>query len=133
MDRFRRSGTATRLGGSNGLDRGRGAQARSPHRSRFSSRPGGALISWRTVGVDIAVREPWIPFFIQWGDGLPLPGTAAARHRGGPATLERLSVPADQERLADWLGDHDLPIDVTGASGTSAMTLTRAEVDFTLE
>jgi hypothetical protein len=94
--------------------------------------PGGALVTWRTVGVDVAAREPWLPFFIQWGDGVQLPGAAAARHRGGPATLERLSVAADQERLADWLGDHDLPIDVTGPSGTSAITLTRGEGDFTL-
>jgi Glyoxalase-like domain len=95
--------------------------------------PGGALITWRSVGLDIAVRESGLPFFIQWGDGVPLPGAAAVRHRNGPATLKLLSVAADQERLADWLGDHDLPIAVTGPSGTSAITLTRGQGDFTLE
>lgn len=95
--------------------------------------PRGALITWRSVGLDIAVRESGLPFFIQWGDGVPFPGAAAVRHRDGPATLKLLSVAADQERLADWLGDHDLPIAVTGPSGTSAITLTRGQGDFTLE
>ncbi len=95
--------------------------------------PRGALITWRSVGLEIAVRESGLPFFIQWGDGVPSPGAAAVRHRGGPATLNLLSVAADQERLADWLGDHDLPIAVTGPSGTWSITLTRGQGDFTLE
>ena len=95
--------------------------------------PRGALITWRSVGLDIAVREPGLPFFIQWGDGVPLPGAAAVRHRDGPATLKRVSVAADQERLADWLGAHDLPIAVAGPSGKWAITLTRRRGDFTLE
>ena len=95
--------------------------------------PRGALITWHSVGVDNAVGESGIPFFIQWGDGVPLPGAAAVHHPRGPATLKLLSVAADQERLADWLGDHDLPIAVTGPSGTWAITLTRGQEDFTLE
>jgi hypothetical protein len=95
--------------------------------------PGGARITWRSVGVDIAVREPWIPFFIQWGDDVPLPGAATVRHQGGTATLKLLSVAADQERLAEWLGEHDLPIVVTGPSGKTAMTLARGNGDVTLE
>ena len=95
--------------------------------------PRGALITWRSVGLDITVRESGLPFFIQWGDGVPLPGAAAVRHRDGPVSLKLLSVAADQERLADWLGDHDLPVAVAGPSGTWAITLTRGQEDFTLE
>ena len=95
--------------------------------------PTGALIAWRSSGLDVAVREPGLPFFIEWGDGAPFPGAAAVRHPGGAATLTRLSVAADPARLADWLGDHELPIVVTGPSGASAITLTRGNVDFTLE
>ena len=94
--------------------------------------PRGALITWRSVGLDIAVRESGLPFFIQWGDGMPLPGAAAVRHRDGPATLKLLSVAVNQERLADWLGDHDLPIAVTGPSGKSVITLSRRQGDFTI-
>ena len=95
--------------------------------------PRGALITWRSVGLDIAVRESGLPFFIQWGVGVPFPGAAAVRHRGGSIRLKHLSLAADQGRLADWLGDHDLPIVVTGPSGTWAITLSGAQGDFTLE
>jgi hypothetical protein len=94
--------------------------------------PNGAVITWRSVGTDIAVRDPGLPFFIQWGDGVPLPGSAAVEHRGGPVTLKMVSVAADPVRLAEWLGDHDLPIDVTGLPGTSAITLTGGRGDFTI-
>ena len=94
--------------------------------------PGGGLITWRSVGLDIVVREPGLPFFIQWGNGVPLPGAAAVSHPGGPATLKLLSVAADQERLADWLGDHDLPIAVIGPRARSAITLSRGHGHFTI-
>ena len=96
------------------------------------AQPGGALITWRSAGLDAAVREPGLPFFIQWGDGVPLPGARAIDHPGGPTRLKLLSVAADPQRLSDWLGAHDLPIAVTGPSGTSAITLTRGRGDFTL-
>ena len=40
-------------------------------------------------------------------------------------------MPADPERLSDWLGADDLPIVVTGPSGVWAITLTRGDGDFT--
>ena len=97
------------------------------------AQPNGSIVTWRSAGLDTAIREPGLPFFIQWGDGVPLPGATVVDHPGGPARLKVLSVPADPERLADWLGDHDLPIDVTGPSGVWAITLTRGDSDFTLE
>jgi len=96
--------------------------------------PSGALLTWRSTGLDIALREPGLPFFIQWGDGVPLPGAATVDHRDGAVTLKRLSMAADPVRLADWLGgDHDLPIDATGPSTTTAIVLSRAQGDFTLD
>ena len=95
--------------------------------------PRGAVITWRSVGLDIAVRESGLPFFIQWGDGVPLPGTAAVGRRDSPATLKLVTIAADQERLADWLGPHDLPIATTGPSGAWAITLTRWQEAFTIE
>jgi len=72
--------------------------------------PGGELIAWRGVGVDAATSEPGLPFFIQWGAGVPFPGHAPVRHPGGPARLKRLSVNMDPSRLEAWLGEHHLPI-----------------------
>ena len=95
--------------------------------------PDWRLITWRSVGLDVAVHEPGLPFFIQWEMGSPCPepprSTTPAVRRGSTS----LSVAADQERLADWLGDHDLPIAATGRTGTSVITLTRGPDDFTLE
>jgi hypothetical protein len=72
------------------------------------------------------------PFFIQWGDGVALPGARKVDHPGGPTSLKLLSVPADPHRLAAWLGDHDLPIATRGSAGTFTITLTRGRDDFTL-
>lgn len=75
--------------------------------------PGGELITWRSAGVDVATRGDGLPFFIQWGDGVALPGATLVRHPGGPARVTGVSVTADPLRLDNWLGEHDLPISIT--------------------
>jgi Glyoxalase-like domain len=99
----------------------------------FRVTPAGRRITWRSAGVDVAVREPGLPFFIQWGDGVPMPGATPVRHPGGPASLKLLSLDADPVRLADWLGEQDLPLDVAnGPSRLSGVVLTRGHQDFAL-
>jgi Glyoxalase-like domain len=99
----------------------------------FRATPGGGRITWRSAGVEVAAREPGLPFFIQWGDGVPLPGARPIRHSGGPAQLKLLSLDADPVRLADWLGEHDLPLAVaTGPSRLSRVVLTHRRRDFAL-
>ena len=99
--------------------------------SRATSR--GELIKWRSAGVDVATREPGLPFFIQWGDGVALPGAAAVRHPGGPARIKRVSVTADPSRLDDWLGEHDLPVTVTpGPVGPLTVVITQGDRDHDL-
>lgn len=101
--------------------------------SGYRSTPGGGLVTWRSAGVDVATRESGLPFFIQWGGGVALPGATPVRHPGGPASLKRLVVTEDPGRLADWLGEHDLPLSVTfGPSGLSAVVLTQGRGDFEL-
>ena len=99
----------------------------------FRATPGGARITWRSAGVEVAAREPGLPFFIQWGDGVPLPGATPVRHPGGPARLKLLSLDADPVRLADWLGEHHLPLAVaTGPSRVSGVVLTQGHHEFAL-
>ncbi len=101
----------------------------------FRDAPGGSRITWRSAGVEVAAREPGLPFFIEWGEGVPLPGATAVRHPGGhnPARLKLLSIDADPARLADWLGDHDLPLAVApGPSRLSELVLTHRDRDFAL-
>jgi hypothetical protein len=40
-------------------------------------RPDGTLLSWRLAGVERAAADPALPFFIEWGEGTPLPGRAS--------------------------------------------------------
>jgi Glyoxalase-like domain len=96
--------------------------------------PGGALITWRSVGLDVATREPGLPFFIQRADGVAFPGAMPVRHQGGPVRLKRLSLTEDPKRLADWLGDHDLALSVSGGpSRVAAVILARGPRDFELQ
>ena len=88
--------------------------------------PGRELITWRSAGVDVAARESGLPFFIQWGDSVGLPGATSVRHPRGPARVNRLVLTEDPARLAHWLGVHDLPLSVrAGPSGLSAVVLTQ--------
>ena len=82
--------------------------------------PGGDQLRWRSAGIDQAVAEPSLPFFIEWGRQTQLPGHAAISHRAGNATISRLVLDADPVRLIDWLGDHQLPIVVR--AGKPAVT-----------
>jgi hypothetical protein len=95
--------------------------------------PGGELITWRSAGVDVATRERGLPFFIQWGDGVALPGATTVRHPGGPARVKRVSVTADPSRLDDWLGEHDLPISVSPSPTRGlAVVLSQGRRDYEL-
>ena len=94
---------------------------------------GGELITWRSAGVDVATRESGLPFFIQWGDGVALPGAAPVRLPRGRARVKRLVLTEDPARLAGWLGEHDLPLSVTvGPSGLSAVVLAQGHRDVEL-
>lgn len=82
--------------------------------------PGGDLLRWRSAGMDQAAAEPSLPFFIEWGPQAQLPGRAVIRHRTGAASIAKLILDADPGRLADWLGNHQLPIVVR--AGIPAVT-----------
>lgn len=66
----------------------------------------GSLLRWRMAGIERAAAEPYLPFFIQWGEGTPLPGGGH-----GPG-IERLVVSGDAGRLRAWLGGAALPVEV---------------------
>ena len=85
------------------------------------TKPSGELVEWRMAGIDASARRPWLPFFLEWGDAAMFPGATEAPN----ATIARLEIEGDAGELADWLGAHELPIDVTpGKRG-----LTRVQLD----
>ena len=88
--------------------------------------PAGDVLRWRSAGVPESAAEPALPFFIEWADGSAFPGAAAVDHPGGGATLKRLSLTGDADRVAVWMGDHDLPIDIgSGLAGPAQLVLAR--------
>ena len=80
----------------------------------------GRLLRWRLAGIEHVATEPSLPFFIEWGDDTPLPGRARADHPAGAVCIDRLELGGDADRLAGWLGEHDLP--VTVRAGPPAVT-----------
>jgi hypothetical protein len=80
------------------------------------SAPSGQLLTWRLAGVEHASAVPSLPFFIEWGDGMPHPSRALAADSNDSVEIARLELAGDADRLRDWLGDQGLPITVDPGS-----------------
>jgi hypothetical protein len=95
--------------------------------------PDGDVLRWRSAGLDEATAEPGLPLFIEWADGVRLPGSAPVQHPSGNVQLRRLSLAADPARLAHWLGENKLPLSVKrGRSGVVSVVLTHDEQEFAI-
>ena len=91
-----------------------------PIRSGSRVTPSGAELRWRSAGIDEAIAEPCLPFFIEWGDGVPYPGAVDTPR----ASIARLVLEGNPDRVAGWLGDHTLPIRVhDGSAAVAAVVL----------
>lgn len=86
--------------------------------------PTGEVLRWRSAGIQQAAVEPLLPFFIEWGRGIRLPGSTPVAHPAAPAGISKLLLDGDPSRLAAWLGDHALPIVVrAGIPAVAAVVL----------
>jgi Glyoxalase-like domain len=88
-------------------------------------RPDGTTLQWRSAGLERALAEPSLPFFITWDipDDLH-PGRAQANHIVRPTGIAKLEVGGDAIRLNEWLGDSVLPVEaVGGPPGVLAVTV----------
>jgi glyoxalase-like protein len=97
--------------------------------------PDGDVLEWRSAGLDEATAEPGLPFFIEWADGVRLPGAAPVHHPSGNVQLRRLSLAADPARLALWLGPNELQLPLSvkrGRSGVVSVVLAHAEQEFSI-
>ena len=93
------------------------------------TRPDGTVVRWRGAGIEERGDDLWLPFFIAWDVPPELhPGAAPAEHRVGVRGLAWVEVAGDEQRLAAWLGDADVPIHVVaGEPGMRAVALERAD------
>jgi len=64
-------------------------------------------LSARLTGLQEAMAEPFLPFFISRDHGIPDPGEGA--DAGG---IDWIEVSGDADRLADWLAGAELPVRV---------------------
>jgi hypothetical protein len=95
--------------------------------------PSGAVLRWRSAGIDQAAAESSLPFFIEWAAGARLPGTTAVAHPAAPAGISKLLLEGDPDRLGAWLGDHALPIVVrAGRPAVAAIVLETATGEIVL-
>lgn len=96
-------------------------------------RPDGSVLRWRVAGLDDALREPHLPFFIEWEEGAELPGAAAGAAIPPGARIRELQVRGDATRLAEWLGRHRLPVTVHhGSSGVMRVVVATDEDEIVL-
>ena len=94
-----------------------------PIRSGSRLTPAGTELRWRSAGIEEAIAEPCLPFFIEWDDGASLPGTTDPL----PASIAGLVLEGNPDRVAAWLGEHTLPIRVIdGPAEVAAVVLSTA-------
>jgi hypothetical protein len=87
----------------------------------------GREIRWHGAGLEEGVRDPYLPFFINWDVPEDLmPGRMEAEHRIDVQGIKRVEVTGDPGRLSEWLGGEDLPIDVVTGEEPGIRTVTLA-------
>lgn len=87
----------------------------------------GRVLSWRLAGVEAAAAEPSLPFFVEWGEGTPLPGSAPVAHPAGSARIARLELTGDPGRVAQWLDAEELPVAVSPGDPAVARAILEAD------
>jgi hypothetical protein len=84
----------------------------------------GTRIGWRSAGLPSALENPSLPFFIEWDLAPELhPGRMEAPHAMTPQGIASVTVGADPEELAAWLGGATLPLHLGGPPGVNAVTV----------
>jgi hypothetical protein len=77
------------------------------------TRPDGRTLSWHLAGLQEALGQPPLPFFISWLSEDDLhPGRMAAAHRVSPRGIAGLEVAGERDPIEEWLGRHELPLTV---------------------
>ncbi len=92
------------------------------------------MLSWRLAGMERALAEPPLPFFISWISAGDLhPGRSSAAHRVIPRGIRAVELSGDPARVGGWLGPHRLPLRVTpGRSGMTSVSVATDEGDIVL-
>lgn len=98
------------------------------------TRPDGRTLSWHLAGLQEALAEPPLPFFISWLSPDEIhPGRTTAAHRVTPRGITGLEVAGERARINEWLGRHELPVSVVGGQhGVRGVTVATEAGDIVL-
>ena len=92
-------------------------------------RPDGELLTWRAAGLDLALDDATIPFFMQWDHPRQYPGAMPAQHRNGARRVSSLALtPRDPERFSGWTAGADAPLQIETGSEPGLLGV-RVETD----
>jgi hypothetical protein len=102
-----------------------GARLERPPEPMSRRTDDGAVLRWRLVGLDAALSDRALPFFIQWEiDDGQHPGLMPADHAVTPGGIRWIELGGEAQQLASWLGDDELPIhSVDGPAGPRTVAL----------
>jgi hypothetical protein len=86
----------------------------------------GARVAWRIAGLEDAVEDASLPFFITWDMDRSLhPARSRVAHRVEPAGVARVTVASDPAALAERLGrGHGLPVEVVAGEPHGVVSVT---------
>ena len=84
----------------------------------------GNVLRWRIAGVERAMAQPSLPFFIDWAAGSQYPGRIEVEHPAAATGIKRLIVSGEPKRLSSWLDGHRPPVTLAdGAPGLIAVVV----------
>lgn len=96
-------------------------------------RPDGGTVTWRLTGLEIALSEPPLPFFIAWDDPAQMPGRVPLEHRAGSPRIVAVEVAGDPARLEAHAGA-GLPVrPAAGSPGIVAVVLESGDTEIRLD
>ncbi|MGO9874681.1 MAG: VOC family protein [Acidimicrobiia bacterium] len=79
------------------------------HRRRV--RPDGELLTWRAAGLDLALADGTLPFFMHWDHEEQYPGVMSATHPNAARRVTSLTVtPRNPARFRDWTENADVSL-----------------------
>lgn len=76
-------------------------------------RPNGALVAWRSAGLEVALADPSRPFFLAWKIApQDHPGRMSVEHAATPQGIAWVEVAGDSAAVRAWLDDDAIPVRV---------------------
>jgi hypothetical protein len=95
--------------------------------ARRRLRPDGELLTWRAAGLDLALADATLPFFMQWDRHEQYPGIMPATHPNGAHGVTELAVtPRDLDRFDRWTAGADASLHQTSADEPGLWSVTVA-------